>query len=181
MERKIKVCESGLCLPKLISTRAHCSRLAALACLFPPLYSSLELAVHHDELDIIMVGTRRKTKTSAATDDDDPNAFTVVIPDDLDVDYFAENLPELNLSSPSPDAILALYQLLAAQASDIDTAQRDLDEARAEAEKKDVELDQALQDRERSTNDLESQVNGLQDELKQVKEEREHLSTFIVF
>ncbi|KAF9255642.1 hypothetical protein L218DRAFT_1081738 [Marasmius fiardii PR-910] len=129
-----------------------------------------------------MVETRRSGKSK---DDEGlhaeleyPSSFVVPIPEDFDLDALSNILPEdidIDLNSPSPDAIVSLYQLLLSQSSSLDDTQRQLDESRAEAEKKEVELDQALQDRERQSKDSETQLEIIQDDLKQVKRERDEL------
>lgn len=131
--------------------------------------------------------TRRKSKAAAAAvAADEPHAsssqareespqLTISIPDDIDFEALSSLLPDANLSSPSPDAIVSLYRFILAQVSELDATQRELDEARAEAEKKDVELDQALQDRESQSKDLETALENAHNELTQVKQERDQL------
>ncbi|KAF5333006.1 hypothetical protein D9758_015176 [Tetrapyrgos nigripes] len=127
-----------------------------------------------------MVDTRRKSKAAHA-DSDAPSGststdtVTVPIPEALDVESLKSLIPDVDVHSPSPEAIVSLYQFLLQQASELDSTQRELDEARAEAERKDVELDQALQDRESGFKDLEVQLENLQGELKIVKQERDQL------
>ncbi|KAH9948873.1 hypothetical protein B0H21DRAFT_731535 [Amylocystis lapponica] len=137
-----------------------------------------------------MVGTRRKSKAAAAaasaavaessTRDNSPvpvdATLSVVIPDDVDADVLDTLLPGVSLTSPSPDAIVSLYRLIMAQASETDATQRELEETRAEVERKDVELDQALQDRESATAELEATLGNVQFELAQVKKEKEELA-----
>jgi nucleoprotein TPR len=98
--------------------------------------------------------------------------FSVLIPDDLDLEYLSRLLPDVSFETPSPDAVLSLYRLLVSQAVDLDAAVRELEESRAENERKEVELDQALQDRESSVSSLEGQAKALQEELEKVKQER---------
>lgn len=123
-----------------------------------------------------MVETRRKSQAIKSADDDEDNGLQ--IPDDVDLETLAQILPDVKLTGPSPEDIVALYKLLIAQASDIDATQRELDEAHANAEKKDVELDQALQDRERTSKDLETRLESIQEELNHVKGERDELSVY---
>ena len=131
-----------------------------------------------------MVQTRGKGKAKEAGADGTPEleypSFAVPVPEDLDLDSLSNVLPDFDFHSPSPEAVVLLYQLIVTQSSTLDTTQRDLDEARAESEKKEVELDQALQDRETQTQDLETQLESLQEELKQVKKERDQLGASIV-
>ncbi|KAG7088185.1 hypothetical protein E1B28_012203 [Marasmius oreades] len=127
-----------------------------------------------------MVETRRRGKSKddgdSNTELEYPPSFVVPIPEDFDLDALSNILPDdIDLHSPSPDAIVGLYKLLLEQSSSLDDIQRNLDEERAETEKKEVELDQALQDRERQTKDSESQLECVQDELRQVKRERDEL------
>lgn len=127
--------------------------------------------------------TRRKSKAaSAAALDTEPDTheelFSLTIPDDIDLDSLSDFLPGENLTSPSPDTIIALYRLLLAQALEGRSIAQELDEARAEVEKKDVELDQALQDRESLSRDLEATLEGVQKELAQVKQERDQLGIY---
>lgn len=133
-----------------------------------------------------MVGTRRTSKLPGAVDEEEEAgsssqqqqqqpSFTVPIPEDFDLEGLTNLVPDLDVHSPSPDALVNLYQLLLEQSGIIDSSQREVDELRAEAEKKDVELDQALQDREQSSKDTELQVEQIQEELNQVKQERDHL------
>lgn len=125
--------------------------------------------------------TRRKSKVeheheavSQATEENAPNTISdLEIPSDIDIESLQSILPDVSLTSPSPDSILSLYRLLLAQVENADAIQREIEEARAEAERKDVELDQALQDRESLTNDLEKSLDSLQNELKEVKQERD--------
>ncbi|KAI0667763.1 hypothetical protein C8Q78DRAFT_1052496 [Trametes maxima] len=133
-----------------------------------------------------MMKTRRKSKAAAAaaaaeqpqdsgTREDTPAlaaAFTVHIPEDLDFDALSSLLPDINLTTPTPDMLLSLYRSLLAYASDSEVAQREVEETRAEIQRKDVELDQALQDRETVTSELEATVETVQKELAQVKEEK---------
>ncbi|KAK7028127.1 Protein mlp1 [Paramarasmius palmivorus] len=103
-----------------------------------------------------------ETRSSNKKDGDDASgshSLNVPVPEDLDVETLSNVLPnDFDIHSPSAEDIVALYKLLVAQTSDIETSSRELDEARAEAEKKEVELDQALQDRESLSKDLESQL-----------------------
>lgn len=128
--------------------------------------------------------TRRKTRTSTddpgedasrITDESHPDPFVVSIPDDVDLESLSDFLPETNLTSPSPESIIALYRLLLAQALEGRSITQELDEARAEVEKKEVELDQALQDRESMTKDLEAALEGVQIQFNQMKDERDKL------
>ena len=81
----------------------------------------------------------------------------------------------MNLESPSPDAIVALYRLVQTHSADLDATQREVEELKAEVEKREVELDQALQDKETATKDLESSLEAAQNELRQVKQEKDEL------
>ncbi|KAJ8468503.1 hypothetical protein ONZ51_g9602 [Trametes cubensis] len=137
-----------------------------------------------------MMKTRRKSKAAAAaaaaeqhqetiTRENSPvpaATFTVNIPEDIDFDALSSLLPDVNLTTPTPDTLLSLYRLLLAQSSDTEGVQRELEEARAEIQRKDVELDQALQDRETASSELESTLESVQKELAQVKEERDALA-----
>ncbi|KAI0736332.1 hypothetical protein C8Q72DRAFT_803970 [Fomitopsis betulina] len=142
-----------------------------------------------------MMKTRRKSKAAAAaaaaasyghsTRENSPApapathdaTITVAIPDDVDITVLSNLLPDYDLQSPSADAIVALFRLVAAQASDSDATQRELEEARAEIERKSVELEQALQDRESSTTELEATLDSVRKELEQVKREKDELAT----
>ncbi|KAI0953616.1 hypothetical protein AcW1_007790 [Taiwanofungus camphoratus] len=139
-----------------------------------------------------MMKTRRKSKAAAAaaaeaavvqetsTRENSPalaNAtITVLVPEDLDSNALSQLLPDINLFSPSPDAILSMYRLIVGHASESDATQRELEDARAEIERKDIELDQALQDRESSTAELESSLESVRKELEHVKQEKEELA-----
>jgi nucleoprotein TPR len=128
-----------------------------------------------------MMKTRRKTR--ASTDDPgrdasrtaDESPFVVSIPEDIDLESLSDLLPGTSLTSPSPEAIIALYRLLLAQALEGRSITQELDEARAEVEKKDVELDQALQDRESMSKELETSLESVQAQFNQMKEERDKL------
>lgn len=143
-----------------------------------------------------MMKTRRKSKAAAAaaaaasyghsTRENSPApapathdaTITVAIPDDVDITVLSNLLPDYDLQSPSADAIVALFRLVAAQASDSDATQRELEEARAEIERKSVELEQALQDRESSTTELEATLDSVRKELEQVKREKDELGAY---
>lgn len=101
--------------------------------------------------------------------------FTVPLPDDLDVEYLNSTLPDVDLSRPSAEDVLALYQLVLGQAEEFDATQRQLEEAHALIEKKDVELDQVLQDREAIVGEAHRELEKVHDELKQIKQERDEL------
>ena len=140
--------------------------------------------------------TRRKSKAAAAaaaaasqghsTRENSPApapathdaTITVVIPDDVDTSVLTNLLPDFDLQSPSADAIVALYRLVAAQATDNDATQRELEEARAEIERKSVELEQALQDKESATSELETTLDSVRKELEQVKREKDELGAY---
>ncbi|THH00176.1 hypothetical protein EW026_g2304 [Hermanssonia centrifuga] len=81
----------------------------------------------------------------------------------------------MQLDSPSPEAIVSLYRLIAGQASEIDATTRELEGTKAEVERKDIELDQALQDRESASRELETTLENVQNELRQVKQEKEEI------
>jgi nucleoprotein TPR len=104
-------------------------------------------------------------------------ALTLTLPEDIDTDSLSNILPDLPLTSISPEAVILLYKTLLSQALQIDTAQRELDQAHAEAERKDVELDQALQDREGLSKDLETSFETAHAELSRTKQERDELGT----
>ncbi|TFY64347.1 hypothetical protein EVJ58_g2677 [Rhodofomes roseus] len=103
--------------------------------------------------------------------------MTVAVPEDVDASVLSGLLPEIDLRAPSPDAIVALYRLVVAQASDGDATQRELEEARAEIDRKNVELEQALQDKESATSELESTLDTVRKELEQVRREKDELAT----
>lgn len=130
--------------------------------------------------------TRRKAKAEAAehehdassqvTEENAPNTISnLEIPADIDLETLQDLLPDISLTSPSPECIVSLYRLLLAQVEQVENVYRELEEIRAEGERKDVELDQALQDRESHTRELESSLDALQIELKEVKQERDQL------
>ncbi|EIW59409.1 uncharacterized protein TRAVEDRAFT_121374 [Trametes versicolor FP-101664 SS1] len=132
-----------------------------------------------------MMKTRRKSKAAAAAVVESatrenspapPTTLSVNIPEDIDLDHLSSLLPDVNLSTPSPESLVLLYRVLLSHATDSESAQRELEEARADIQRKDVELDQALQDRETATSELESSAETLQKELAQVKEERDSLA-----
>ena len=147
-----------------------------------------------------MMKTRRKSKAAAAataaaaaaasqghsTRENSPApapathdaTVTLVIPEDVDSSVLSNLLPDFDLQSPSADAIVALYRLVAAQASDNDATQRELEEARAEIERKSVELEQALQDKESATSELETTLDSVRKELDQVKREKDELGAY---
>lgn len=134
-----------------------------------------------------MMKTRRKSKAAAAAVVESatrenspapPATLSVNIPEDIDLDHLSSLLPDVNLSTPSPESLVLLYRVLLSHASDSECAQRELEEARADIQRKDVELDQALQDRETATSELESSAETLQKELSQVKEERDSLGVW---
>lgn len=133
-----------------------------------------------------MMKTRRKSKAAAAAvvesatreNSPAPPTLSVNIPEDIDLDHLSSLLPDVNLSSPSPESLVLLYRVLLSHASDSESAHRELEEARADIQRKDVELDQALQDRETATSELESSAETLQKELSQVKEERDSLGVW---
>lgn len=164
--------------PPPLFSEAHSRRLTG----DPELaFGSKELASAHN-----MTKTRRQRQAAAAAANEqdgsspspeESHSRTIDIPEDVDLDSLSDLLPDINLTNPSPDAIVSLYRLLLSQASDIDTIQRDLDEERADSEKKDVEFDQALSDRETFCKELEASLEAVQKELKQVKEERDQLRT----
>ena len=119
--------------------------------------------------------TRRKSK---AAEPDSAGPLQVELSDDIDEDALSKLLPEINLASLTSDDILSIYQLLLAQLTSLDSAQRERDEARADMERKDIELDQALQDKESLSNDLEASVESVHKELHQVKQERDQLGSY---
>ncbi|KII91087.1 hypothetical protein PLICRDRAFT_28915 [Plicaturopsis crispa FD-325 SS-3] len=132
--------------------------------------------------------TRRKSRAAAAAassqaassqgadETSSAQTFNVAIPADLDRDVLSSLLPDVSLTSPSPEAVASIYRVLLAQVAEADAAQRDLDQTRAEVDKKDVELDQALQDRESLAKELETSLESVQGELNQVKQERDQLA-----
>lgn len=142
-----------------------------------------------------MTKTRRQSKAAAAssavpTRDPSPAPpvpplpqgaeLTLAIPEDINYDVLSALLPDVDLESPSPDAIVALYRLVVAQTADVDVVQRELEDFKAELQRKDVELDQALQDRESAAKELEGMSESLQNELRQTKQEKETIRTWFV-
>ncbi|KAJ3573187.1 hypothetical protein NP233_g2600 [Leucocoprinus birnbaumii] len=123
-----------------------------------------------------MMKTRHKRKAQEGTSQSD-ESLTIFMPDDIDLATLSNLLPDTSITSPSPDAIVALYRLLLAQSAELETAQQELENAHAEAEKKDVELDQALQDKETGVKEMEALAESAQDELKKVKAERDELAS----
>jgi nucleoprotein TPR len=121
-----------------------------------------------------MMKTRHKRKTQEGTSQHEEN-LTIFMPDDIDLATLSNLLPDTSITSPSPDAIVALYRLLLAQSSELENAHQELENAQAEAEKKDVELDQALQDRETGLKEMETQVEVAQEGMKKLKTERDEL------
>ena len=103
------------------------------------------------------------------------SALSLEIPPEIDFESLSTILPDISLTSATPESILSLYKALLDQSSQLDATQRELDDARAEAERKDVELDQALQDRETFSKDLETSLQTAQAELNQLKQERHEL------
>ncbi|KXN81784.1 Nucleoprotein TPR [Leucoagaricus sp. SymC.cos] len=124
-----------------------------------------------------MMKTRHKRKAQEGTSQSD-ESLTIFMPDDIDLAALSNLLPDTSITSPSPDAIVALYRLLLGQSTDLENAQQELENVQAEVEKKDVELDQALQDRETAVKEADAQVEAVQEELKKTKAERDELATF---
>ena len=132
-----------------------------------------ELKYRNEGENSTMTKTRRQSK---AADADAPEGhFNITLPEDLDEDQLSEILPDINLSSISPEDVVTLYRTLLTHAVNLDAVERERDEVRAELEKKDIELDQALQDKESLSKDLESSVETVHEELAQVKRERDQL------
>lgn len=126
--------------------------------------------------------TRRKSKAEAVAVEsdqeegaDDSTSLAIELPEDIDVDSLQDILPDISISSPSSESIVAVYRLLLAQVQDGDALQRELEEARAEAERKDVELDQALQDKESQAKEHEASLEVMQKDTKDLKQEKEQL------
>lgn len=107
---------------------------------------------------------------------DESHNFVVSIPEDVDLESLSDLLPGISLTSPSPEAIIALYRLLLVQALEGRSITQELDETRAEVEKKDVELDQALQDRESMSRELETSLESVHSQFNQMKDERDKLA-----
>lgn len=136
-----------------------------------------------------MTKTRKRAREDAAQDVHDNGASSqipdntnttlpVVVPDDIDLDYLSELLPNIpDPSRVSPDAVAALYKLVLGLSADMDGLRREVDELNSEVGRKDVELDQALQDKESLSKDLEESVESVHSELEQVKSERERLGS----
>jgi nucleoprotein TPR len=132
-----------------------------------------------------MMKTRRMSKVATVDHDDDAgpshedtHPFSVSLPDDVDQDVLSQLFPQVDIASPSQDAIISFYRLLLAQHADLDATQRELDDARAEVEKKDIELDQALQDRESVSKEFEASLEAASDEMRQIKLERDQLCLY---
>ncbi|KAK2465728.1 hypothetical protein APHAL10511_002272 [Amanita phalloides] len=128
-----------------------------------------------------MMKTRRRSKAATAASAEasqveESHPFTIVIPEDVDVDALSSLVPDADFSAPNSDVVLSVYRLLLQHAIDLNATQRELDEARAEAERKDVELDQALQDRETMSKDLEQAVESARTDVEKSKLERDQLS-----
>ncbi|KAG6891509.1 hypothetical protein C0992_005042 [Termitomyces sp. T32_za158] len=106
-----------------------------------------------------------------------PDALSLSLPEDVDLEALSELLPDTNITSPTSDIIISVYRLLIAQALEGRSIALELDEARAEIDKKEVELDQALQDKETASRDFEEALEGVQNELKEVRQERDQLGS----
>lgn len=122
-----------------------------------------------------MMKTRHKRKAQEGTSQSD-ESLTIFMPDDIDLAALSHLLPDTSITSPSPDAIVALYRLLLTQNSELENTHHELENAHAEGERKDVELDQALQDKETGIKEMEAQVEAAQEELKRLKTERDELA-----
>jgi nucleoprotein TPR len=107
-----------------------------------------------------------------------PGAFVLPMPEDLDLSPLETLFPDANLAAPTPETVVAFYHVLLAQLEDNESVQRALDEARAEVERKEVEVDQAIQDREVLSRELETSIERLQKDLTNVKQEKEALGNF---
>ena len=106
--------------------------------------------------------------------------LTVTLPSDIDEETLSDLLPETNLSSISPEDVIALYKLIVVQAVNLDTSERERDEARADLVRKDIELDQVLQDKESSVKEMEASAEDAHEELARVKQERDQLGFSII-
>ncbi|KZV92725.1 hypothetical protein EXIGLDRAFT_836242 [Exidia glandulosa HHB12029] len=142
-----------------------------------------------------MAPTRRKSKRTAssaavaepddagsqdATEDAGPSSQpsrAIDLPEDLPIDALAALLPDISLESPSPDAIVSLYRLVAAQVAELESSSNELEEARAQALRKEVELDSAIQDRESTVRELETSLESVTAELSAAKQERDALQS----
>lgn len=129
-----------------------------------------------------MMKTRRKSKAATVDHDDeagpshdDAHPLSVSLPDDVDQEVLSQLFPNVDITSPSQDAIISFYRLFLAQHADLDNTQRELDDTRAEVEKKDIELDQALQDKESVSKEFEASLEAASDEMRQIKLERDQL------
>lgn len=137
-----------------------------------------------------MTKTRRQSKAKAAAQaaeaESQPSSplpsqpsFTLDIPDDIDTEVLSLLLPEADLETPSKDAILALYRLVAVQAQEAENTQREVESLKADIERRDIELDQAVQDKETAVSDLESTLEKVREDLKQAKQEKDEIGTFV--
>ena len=132
-----------------------------------------------------MTKTRRKAREDAAHDDEEgpshagaTTSLPVPVPEDIDLDYLSEILPNIpDFSRVNSDVVAVLYKLVVGLNTDLDGLRREVDELQGEVERKDVELDQALQDKESLSKDLEGNVESVHSELEQLKQEREKLGS----
>jgi nucleoprotein TPR len=130
-----------------------------------------------------MTKTRRKAREDAAHDDEEGSSHAgattslpVPVPEDIDLDYLSELLPNIpNLSLVTADAVAVLYKLVVGQNAELDNLRRDVDTLNAEVERRDVELDQALQDKETFSQEMGESMDSVQSDLQQVKQERDKL------
>jgi nucleoprotein TPR len=125
-----------------------------------------------------MTLTRRKSKAAEQESAVAQHSLALTLPDDVDEEVLSNLLPETNLTSISPEDVVALYRLVVTQSLSLDVAERERDDVRADLERKDVELDQALQDKECVSKELEANAESLNEELNKFKQEHGHLGYY---
>ena len=111
-----------------------------------------------------------------------PNRLVVTLPDDLDLDLLASQLPEhASLSSPTPDSILALYRAVVDLASRVEEFSAAHEQLKADYERKEVELEQTLVEHEDQTTSLKRSLDDTRAEVASLKAERTSLGAALFY
>lgn len=101
--------------------------------------------------------------------------FSLVFPAEFPIDQIQQLLPNVSLTTPSPEAVVHALELLVDFAQRFEGISAELDESRAESQRKDVEIEQALADAEKDASQVKNELDVVKREVETLRKERAEL------
>lgn len=99
-------------------------------------------------------------------------SLELTIPSDISLEGLQTLLPDLPLTNPTSETLVAIYRLALEQATILESISKERDQAKADVARIEVELDQALQDQDVEAERLRTSMEELHTEVENLRKEK---------